>query len=150
MVVRLREAGARAVRRRRRLSLKLANPIAGELSDMRPSLIAGPDRGGAEATPTRGFPDSALFEVGQVFFSEAKKGRRSPPRAFGAGWPRRNRAGAVGPSPRKRLASIDAKADAFALLQALGVAVGGYRSSRAGRTGSIRAARARCNSVPRA
>src|SRR6516164_7454566 len=46
--------------------LALANPIASDLSDMRPSLLPGLV-GAAQANSDRGFPDVALFEVGQVF-----------------------------------------------------------------------------------
>src|SRR3977135_292187 len=46
--------------------LALANPIAAELSDMRPTLIRAPVAG-AQKNADRGFPDVALFEVGQIF-----------------------------------------------------------------------------------
>src|SRR2546430_17337793 len=46
--------------------LALANPIASDLSDMRPSLLPGLVAA-AQANSDRGFPDVALFEVGQVF-----------------------------------------------------------------------------------
>ena len=46
--------------------LALANPIAADLSDMRPSLIPGLVAA-AQKNADRGFPDTALFEVGQVF-----------------------------------------------------------------------------------
>src|SRR4029078_9173147 len=46
--------------------LALANPIAADLSDMRPSLIPGLVTS-AQRNADRGFPDVALFEVGQVF-----------------------------------------------------------------------------------
>ena len=46
--------------------LALANPIAAELSDMRPSLLPGLVAA-AQKNADRGFPDVALFEVGQVF-----------------------------------------------------------------------------------
>ncbi|MGA7002427.1 MAG: phenylalanine--tRNA ligase subunit beta, partial [Pseudolabrys sp.] len=46
--------------------LALANPIAAELSDMRPSLIAGLVMA-SQRNADRGFPDTALFEVGQIF-----------------------------------------------------------------------------------
>src|ERR1043166_7688499 len=46
--------------------LALANPIAAELSDMRPSLIPGLVMA-AQTNADRGYPDVALFEVGQVF-----------------------------------------------------------------------------------
>ena len=46
--------------------LALANPIASDLSDMRPSLLPGLVAA-AQANADRGFPDVALFEVGQIF-----------------------------------------------------------------------------------
>src|SRR5438309_7255029 len=46
--------------------LALANPIASDLSDMRPSLLPGLIAA-AQANSDRGFPDVALFEVGQIF-----------------------------------------------------------------------------------
>ena len=47
-------------------ALALANPIAAELSDMRPSLIPGLVAA-AQMNADRSFPNVALFEVGQVF-----------------------------------------------------------------------------------
>ena len=52
--------------------LALANPIAADLSDMRPSLLPGLIAA-AQKNADRGFPDVALFEVGQIF-----RGRPSP------------------------------------------------------------------------
>ena len=49
-----------------RPELALANPIAADLSDMRPSLIPGLVAA-AQKNADRGFPDVALFEVGQIF-----------------------------------------------------------------------------------
>ena len=46
--------------------LALANPIAAELSDMRPSLLPGLLRA-AQRNADRGFGDVALFEVGAMF-----------------------------------------------------------------------------------
>src|ERR1700716_3198834 len=47
-------------------ALTLANPIAADLSEMRPSLLPGLVAA-AQANADRGFSDLALFEVGQVF-----------------------------------------------------------------------------------
>src|SRR5471032_2174925 len=47
-------------------ALALANPIAAELSDMRPSLVAGLVMA-AQRNADRGLADVALFEVGQIF-----------------------------------------------------------------------------------
>ena len=46
--------------------LALANPIAADLSDMRPSLLPGLVAA-AQGNADRGFADVALFEVGQIF-----------------------------------------------------------------------------------
>src|SRR5258708_6464550 len=46
--------------------LALANPIAADLSDMRPSLLPGLVAA-AQANADRGTSDLALFEVGQIF-----------------------------------------------------------------------------------
>src|SRR5580693_8336878 len=54
--------------------LVLANPIASDLSDMRPSLLPGLVAA-AQANANRGFPDVALFEVGQVFTSDRPEGQ---------------------------------------------------------------------------
>src|SRR5262249_41242707 len=46
--------------------LALANPIAADLSVMRPSLLPGL-LAAAQRNADRGLPDAALFEVGQIF-----------------------------------------------------------------------------------
>src|SRR5207245_3765073 len=72
--------------------LALANPIASDLSDMRPSLIPGLVAA-AQKNADRGFADAALFEVGQVFrgdrpqdqFTAATGVRRALAKATGLG-----------------------------------------------------------------
>ena len=49
--------------------LKLANPIASDLTDMRPSLLPGL-LAAARRNANRGFADLQIFEVGQVFLSD--------------------------------------------------------------------------------
>jgi len=49
--------------------LALANPIAADLSDMRPSLLPGLALA-AQRNADRGYPDIALFEVGQIFMGD--------------------------------------------------------------------------------
>ena len=46
--------------------LSLANPIAADMSDMRPSLLPGLIAA-AQRNADRGFADLALFEVGQIY-----------------------------------------------------------------------------------
>src|SRR5205807_7441557 len=55
-----------------RPELALAHPIAADLSDMRPSLIPGLVSA-AQKNADRGFPDVALFEVGQIFRGDEPK-----------------------------------------------------------------------------
>jgi len=106
--------------------LTLANPIAADLSDMRPSLLPGLIRAG-QVNADRGFGDVALFEVGQVFKDDTPDGqliaaaglRRGSARLEGTG---RHWAGAV-----KTVDAFDAKADVMGLLAGLGVPVGGLQ-----------------------
>ncbi|SFL29829.1 phenylalanine--tRNA ligase subunit beta [Methylorubrum salsuginis] len=106
--------------------LALANPIAADLSDMRPSLVPGLLRA-AQRNADRGFADVALFEVGQCFASDEPEGqsvraagiRRGTARHGGGG---RHWAGAAAP-----VDAFEAKADALALLTALGVPTGGLQ-----------------------
>lgn len=103
-------------------ALALANPIAADLSDMRPSLLPGLVRS-AQANADRGFGDVALFEVGQVFkgdrpqdqFIAATGLRRATAKPTGAGRHWSGKAAGVD--------AFDAKADALALLAACGAPV---------------------------
>jgi phenylalanyl-tRNA synthetase beta chain len=123
--------------------LALANPIAADLSDMRPSLIPGLVAA-AQRNADRGFPDVALFEVGQIFkgdrpedqFTAAAGVRRALAKPSGVGrhWTKRD--GVVD--------AFDAKADALAVLaaagapaQALQVVPGGPSWLHPGRSGTI-------------
>ena len=100
-------------------SLALANPIAAELSDMRPSLIPGLVAA-AERNARRALSDVALFEVGQVFLGPGENDQRIAAAAV-----RRGRAKADGEgrhwSGGAAVDVFDAKRDAMALLAALGV-----------------------------
>ena len=107
-------------------SLALANPIAAELSDMRPSLLPGLIAAiGRNAA--RGFGDCALFEVGQIFASDDEKGQRTAAAGVRRGLATTLASGRNWAAPAKKAGVFDAKADALALLQALGVAVGGLQ-----------------------
>ena len=123
--------------------LALANPIAAELSDMRPSLIPGLIAA-AQRNADRGFPDVALFEVGQVFkgdkpedqFTAATGVRRALAKASGIGRHWSNTMASVD--------AFDAKGDALAVLaaagapaQALQVVPGGPAWFHPGRSGTI-------------
>jgi phenylalanyl-tRNA synthetase beta chain len=124
-------------------ALALANPIAAELSDMRPSLIPGLVAA-AQRNADRGFPDTALFEVGQIFkgdkpedqFTTATGVRRALATASGSGRHWSSKAATVD--------AFDAKADALAVLaaagapaQAMQVVPGGPAWFHPGRSGTI-------------
>ncbi|MGZ5852710.1 MAG: phenylalanine--tRNA ligase subunit beta [Xanthobacteraceae bacterium] len=124
--------------------LSLANPIAADLSDMRPSLVPGLIAA-ARKNADRGYNDVALFEVGQIFkgdqpqdqFIAASGIRRGLAKASGIGrhWSR------PGEHP---VDTFDVKADALALLVAAGataaalqVVPGGPSWLHPGRSGTI-------------
>jgi phenylalanyl-tRNA synthetase beta chain len=99
-------------------SLALANPIAADLSDMRPSLVPGLVAA-AERNARRGLSDIALFEVGQVFLGPGENDQRIAAAAV-----RRGRAKADSEGRDWRGGGLvdvfDAKRDAMTLLSALG------------------------------
>src|SRR5260370_26378984 len=122
--------------------LALANPIAGDLCDMRPGLLPGLVAA-AQANADRGFPDVALFEVGQVF-----RGDRAEDQLIAASGVRQGFASSKGIgrhwSGTATADAFDAKADAFAVLsaagapmQALQVVPGGASWLHPGRSGTI-------------
>lgn len=106
--------------------LALANPIASDLSDMRPSLLPGLIKS-AQRNADRGLSDVALFEVGQVFaganpedqsmLASGVRRAQAQPQVSGRHW-------AV---PVRSVDAYDAKADMFAALEALGVPTGGVQ-----------------------
>ena len=67
--------------------LALANPIAADLSDMRPSLIPGLVAA-AQKNADRGLTDAALFEVGQIFKGDKPRSSSLPRPACAARSPR--------------------------------------------------------------
>jgi phenylalanyl-tRNA synthetase beta chain len=125
-----------------RAELALANPIASDLSDMRPSLIPGLATA-AQRNADRGFPDVALFEVGQIFHGDQPQDQfiaasgvrraRAKPTGIGRHW-----------SGTADVDAFDAKADALTVLiaagapaQALQVVPGGPAWFHPGRSGTI-------------
>jgi phenylalanyl-tRNA synthetase beta chain len=122
--------------------LVLANPIAADLSDMRPSLIPGLVAA-AQKNADRGFPDVALFEVGQIF-----KGDRPEDQLTAASGLRRALARPSGIGRHWQgngaIDALDAKADALSVLiaagapaQAMQVVPGGPSWLHPGRSGTI-------------
>ena len=95
-----RQAAGRAVRRRQ------ARACARQSDRRRPLRHAAePDPGpvaAAQKNADRGFPDVALFEVGQIFRATSRRIRSPPPAACAARWPRRPAPAATGRHRRPR------------------------------------------------
>ncbi len=106
--------------------LALANPIAADLSDMRPSLLPGLVAG-ARRNAHRGLGDVALFEVGQIFKGAGENDQRMSAAAIRRGAARPTGAGRHWSSKATPVDTFDAKADAFALLASLGVPTAGMQ-----------------------
>ena len=106
--------------------LVLANPIAADLSDMRPSLVPGLLRA-AQRNADRGYPDAALFEVGQCFASDQPEGQSIRATAVRRGTAGFTGAGRNWDGAAPVVDAFQAKADALALLAALGVPTGGLQ-----------------------
>ena len=122
--------------------LALVNPIAADLSDMRPSLIPGLVLA-AQKNADRGFNDVALFEVGQIF-----RGDRPEDQVTAASGVRRRLARLAGgrnwSTGAAEVDTFDAKADALAVLaaagappQALQIVPGGASWLHPGRSGTL-------------
>ncbi|MCJ2053608.1 phenylalanine--tRNA ligase subunit beta [Methylobacterium sp. J-070] len=111
--------------------LVLANPIASELSDMRPSLLPGLLRA-AQRNADHGFPDVALFEVGQCFASDEPEGQTVRAAAVRRGSATLSGAGRHWDGASETVDAFDAKADALALLGSLGVPTGGLQVTAGG------------------
>ena len=123
--------------------LALANPIATELSDMRPSLIPGLVMA-AQRNADRGFPDSALFEVGQIFKGDGPDDQLTAAAAGAVRWASHREADDIGrarlgrsmfSTPRPTLLPLLAAAGSP--MQALQVVPGGPPWFHPGRSGSI-------------
>ncbi|WP_134497006.1 phenylalanine--tRNA ligase subunit beta [Microvirga pakistanensis] len=106
--------------------LALANPIAAELSDMRPSLLPGLLKA-AQRNADRGFGDVALFEVGQTFASDEPEGQSIKAAAVRRGTARAEGVGRHWDGGAQNVDAFDAKADVLALLAALGIPAGGLQ-----------------------
>ncbi len=102
-------------------SLALANPIAAELSDMRPSLLPGLVAA-AGRNAARALGDAALFEIGQIFQSDEEKGQRLAAAGLRRGLATSESQGRHWAAQSRKAGLYDTKADAMALLAALGVA----------------------------
>lgn len=130
-------------------ALKLANPIASDMSDMRPSLLPGL-LSAAQRNADRGFGDVAIFEVSGTYENDRPEGqrrvaggiRRGTASMSGSGRMWSNQAKGGG----KPVDVFDAKADALAVLEACGlpmsnvqIEAGGPAWYHPGRSGTIKA-----------
>ncbi len=105
--------------------MKLENPISSEMTDMRPSPLPGL-LAAAARNQARGFADLGLFEVGAEYFGPEPGEQRDVAAAL--------RVGATAPrdwsGARRPVDLWDAKADAEAVLAALGAPVDRLQTAR--------------------
>ena len=116
-------------------ALKLANPIAAEMSDMRPSLLPGLLTA-AQRNADKGYGDVAIFEVSGTYENDRQEGqrrvaggiRRGTASLAGAGRMWSNAAKGGG----KPVDVFDAKADALAVIEACGLPMGNIQIEQGG------------------
>ncbi|MBK1661461.1 phenylalanine--tRNA ligase subunit beta [Paracraurococcus ruber] len=95
--------------------LRLANPIAADLDQMRPTPVASLLLAAAR-NAARGWPDVALAELGAAYRDPSPEGQVAVAAGIRAGHTPRHWA-----EPARAVDAMDAKGDALAVLQALGV-----------------------------
>jgi len=125
-------------------ALRLANPIAADMSDMRPSLLPGLIAA-ARRNADRGFADVALFEVSGTYESDAPDGQRRVAAGVRRGTARMDGQGRHWAGNAAPVGVFDAKADALAALEAAGAPVdklqveaGGPGWYHPGRSGTVK------------
>ncbi|HWV52240.1 phenylalanine--tRNA ligase subunit beta [Pseudorhodoplanes sp.] len=123
--------------------LALANPIASDLSDMRPSLLPGLVAA-IQRNADRGIPDAGLFEVGQIFKGDRPDDQFTAAAGLRHGLSRADGTGRHWANGNKAPDAFEAKADALAALaaagapmQALQIVPGGPAWLHPGRSGTI-------------
>lgn len=103
-------------------SLKLSNPIAADMSDMRPSLLPGLIAA-AQRNADRGLGDVALFEVSGTYENDTAEGQRRVAAGVRRGTAKLEGSGRNWSGNAANVGVFDAKADAIAALEACGAPV---------------------------
>ncbi|BBD35180.1 phenylalanyl-tRNA synthetase subunit beta [Aminobacter sp. Y103A] len=103
-------------------SLKLSNPIAADMSDMRPSLLPGLIAA-AQRNADRGLGDVALFEVSGTYENDTAEGQRRVASGIRRGTAKLEGSGRNWSGNAGNVGVFDAKADAIAALEACGAPV---------------------------
>ena len=124
--------------------VRLANPIASDMSTMRPSLLPGLIAA-AQRNADRGFGDVALFEVSASYEGDRPEDQRLVAAGIRRGTARVERQGRHWSGNAAPVDIFAAKADAFAVLEACGAPVdklqieaGGPSWYHPGRSGTIK------------
>ena len=102
--------------------LKLANPIAADMSDMRPSLQPGL-LAAAQRNADRGVGDVALFEVAAIYEGDTPETQRRVASGIRRGTAALSGSGRHWAGNGQPVGVFDAKADALAVLEACGAPV---------------------------
>ena len=110
-------------------ALKLANPISVEMSTMRPSLLPGL-LAAARRNANRGFEDAALFELGQAYQDDTPEGQLQIASGVRFGRAKLASHGRHWRDAQGEADIFDVKADAVAVLAALGIDVGRAQITR--------------------
>jgi len=102
--------------------LRLSNPIAADMSDMRPSLLPGLVAA-AQRNADKGLGDVALFEVSGTYEGDQPEKQRRVAAGVRRGTATLDGAGRYWSGNAQNVGVFDAKADAFAALEAIGAPV---------------------------